>query len=84
MYRFNDSAAAHTRPEQKTEPLSRTTTPRGISLKKALAIDAVPPPSFFGAAFHRVSCFFLIFVVYSAPSTNIAFSANAYPTTFVR
>jgi hypothetical protein len=51
MYRFNHPSAPNTRPEQKPEQLNRSTTPGGVSWKKALAISAVPLALLFGAAF---------------------------------
>ena len=51
MYRFNHPSAPNTRPEQKPEQSNQSTTPRGISWKKALAIGAVPLLLLFGAAF---------------------------------
>ena len=45
MYRFNHPSAPNTSPEQKPEQS------RSISLKKALAIGAVPLLLLFGAAF---------------------------------
>ena len=45
MDRFNDPLAANTRPDQKTKQS------RSVSLKKALAIGAVPLALLFGAAF---------------------------------
>jgi hypothetical protein len=51
MYRFNHPAVPNTRSEQKTEQSNRSTTPGGISWKKALAISALPLAFLFGAAF---------------------------------
>ena len=51
MYRFNHPSAPNTRPEQKPEQSNRSTTPGGISWKKALAISALPIALLFGAAF---------------------------------
>jgi hypothetical protein len=51
MYRFNQPSASHTRPRQKPEQLNRSMTPGAVSLKKALAISALPLALLFGAAF---------------------------------
>ena len=51
MYRFNHPSAPNTRPEQEPEQLNRSTTPGGMSWKKALAISAAPLALLFGAAF---------------------------------
>jgi hypothetical protein len=51
MNRFNHPSAPNTGPEQKPEQLNRRTTPASVSLKKALALSAVPLALLFGAAF---------------------------------
>ena len=56
MFRFNHPSALHTGSEQKPEQSNQSTTPGGISLKKALAIGALPLALLFGAAFQSSNC----------------------------